>query len=240
VLANHASSHGNSALLAQDPASKNKKAPAVRRVNTRSPDATGLFAPGVAYLAQARESALRKLAQREGIDLVLIVDLRETARGWSAGLSLVDVVRGAEVWKAPRILSAKIDRAKTNPLAANPIDETLRDLAQFLETDCVFRAIPEQLERRHAAARVAALAAEKDADPLRAMIEMRLYQELGLVEATQLVKAYQTKLGEDPGLALVLGNDEAKRQIFKSLLPAVPLVANNQAQPAYSADDEDE
>jgi hypothetical protein len=54
------------------------------------------------------------------------------------------------------------------------------------------------------------------------------------------VKAYQIKLGDDPGLTLVLGSDDAKRQIFKSLMPAVPLVANNQPPPAYSVDDEEE
>lgn len=122
----------------------------------------------------------------------------------------------------------------------HPIRTNWYRFVESLETVRAFRENPEQLQARRATARIAALAANKDSEPLRAMVEMRLDQELGLVEATQLVKAYQTKLGEDPGLALVIGSDEAKRQIVKSLMPVVPLLANNQSQPAYSADDEDD
>jgi hypothetical protein len=246
VVASHVAAHGNSALHSQNPQLIKRSASAKQRGTGRMLDPCGLFAPGIAYLPPARESALRKLAQLQGIDLLLLVDWRETARGWSAGLSLIDVVRGAEVWKAPRIVSAKVDRARANPLITNPIDETLRELAGYLESQCIFQPIPEQLQRRHAAARIATLARQQNSDSLRDssslrdLVEMRLYQELGLVDATELVKAYQAKLGTDPGLALVLGSDNAKRTIFKSLLPAVPLIADRNAAANLRSNDEEE
>ena len=65
-------------------------------------------------------------------------------------MDLVDVVRGTVVWKMPRVVSSQVERAKANPLNSNPLDDALQELAQFLEAECIFRPLPEQLKARHA------------------------------------------------------------------------------------------
>jgi len=226
LLAEHQAAHGNASLMAQQPDQEKGRPTIARRRATRNVGANGLFAPGVDFLAESRDSTIRKLAKREHVDLALLVDWRETSRGWSVGMELVDVVRGVGVWKMPRVKSREIDRAKLNPLTANPLDEALLDFRRFLEEECVFQPIPPQLKAKHAAQRVMSLAANDEPDPLRALAEMRLYQELGLIDAPQLLKGYQAKIGDDNAVELLLGSLDAKRQLLKSLLPAPPLVAD--------------
>jgi hypothetical protein len=226
LLAEHQSTHGNASLLAQQPAQKKGRSTTARRPPTRNVGANGLFAPGVEFLAASRESTILKLAEREQADLVLVVDWRETARGGSVGMDLVDVVRGASVWKMPRVQSREIEKARANPLTDNPLDEALRDFQQFLEEQCVFLPIPAKLQARHASQRVTSLAANDEFDPLRALAEMRLYQELGLIDAPQLLKGYQAKVGDDDAVQLLLGSLDARRRLLKTLLPAPSLVAD--------------
>jgi hypothetical protein len=78
--------------------------------------------------------------------LLLLVDWRETARGWSVGVNLVDVVRGAVVWKMPRVPRSRIEHANSNPLTSNPLDDALHDFVQSLETECIIRPLPEQID----------------------------------------------------------------------------------------------
>ncbi len=173
------------------------------------------------------------------VDLMLLVDWRETARGWSVGMDLVDVVRGAVVWKMPRVPSSRVERAKSNPLTSNPLEDALHDLVRYLETECVFRPIPEQLKARHALRRVTGLATGDESEPLRALVEMRLYHELGLIDAPQLMKAYQAKIGDEGAIQLLLGTADAKRQLLKPLLPTPPLVADR-SRSANRRNDSDE
>ena len=55
---------------------------------------------------------------------------------------------------------------------------------------------------------------------------MRFYHELGLIDAPQLMKAYQAKIGGENAIQLLLGSADGKRQLLKPLLPAPPLVAD--------------
>jgi hypothetical protein len=126
----------------------------------------------------------------------------------------------------PRVQSREIEKARANPLTDNPLDEALRDFQQFLEEQCVFLPIPAKLQARHASQRVTSLAANDEFDPLRALAEMRLYQELGLIDAPQLLKGYQAKVGDDDAVQLLLGSLDARRRLLKTLLPAPSLVAD--------------
>ena len=177
------------------------------------------LAPGVYFLAAARESVLLAAARREGVDVLVVVDWRDAGHKWSAGLKLVDVVRGEALLTLPRVTSAALEESRTNPLADNPFSETFRQLTEYLEENLAMQPLPEQIKRRHVARRLDALAASSDENPLRNLAEMRYFGERGLADQTQVLLAYQALIGTKAGSELMLGDAAAKQRLLKPWLP---------------------
>ena len=219
VLAAHCEKSGAEALVAESPpAPGRRRRPAGRRSILDTSHGAPL-APGVYFLAAAREAVLLAAARREGVDVLLIVDWRNAGHKWSAGLTLIDVVRGERLLSLPRVTSTALEESRTNPLAANPLVKTIRDLDEYLEENLVMEPLPEQLQPRHVVRRFDALAAGGEENPLRNLAEMRFYSERGLADPAQLLLAYQSLIGTKAGSELMLGDADVKVRLLKPWLP---------------------
>jgi hypothetical protein len=178
------------------------------------------LAPGVDYLAVAREPVLRKAARRAGVDVLLVVSWRERANSWSAGIELIDVMRDESLLSLPRIRSTHVDEAHANPLVDNPVVDVLRHLSEFLDKRLSTEPFPEQIQPRHVLGRLKALAASEAENPLAALAEMRYYRERQLADDARLTLAYQGLVGPSDGIDLLLGDAESKERTVSQWLPA--------------------
>jgi hypothetical protein len=226
TLERHLSTHGDQSFLANQEAdtakSRRKRQPRSLLADERAV----LLAPGVSFLTVGRESLVRSVAEIEEVDLLVMVDWRESSRDWSVGLKLVDVARDKTLFTIPRLASAEIDKARSHPLAPNPLTAALLELTEFLERQCTFSELPSQLQPRHAKQRCEQLAIAEETNPMRSLAEMRFYHELGMVDAPQLLKALQVKIGKDAGIELILGTADAKQQSLAPWLPSPSLLTD--------------
>jgi hypothetical protein len=195
------------------------------------------LAPGVLFLALAEEPVLRTMASREGIDVLVLVEWQDVGHKQSVRVELFDTARDVSILQLPWVDSEAVAGALANPLASNPFPARLRQLAEFLEEQLLMQPLPEQIQPRHVAGRMAALAAQKSSNPLAALAEMRYYRERGLADDAQLLLGYQALIGQQPGSELFLGDAETRARVLKPWLPAVPPTASAPVRTATADDD---
>jgi hypothetical protein len=219
MLAAHAADTGG-VIAESDTASGTQRRRPATRTNSPLEFSHGeLLAPGVFFLAAAREATLRQMAEREAIDVLVHVGWREVGRNWSCRITLIDVVRNEALVEFPPIDSGQLDKARTDPLALNPLTDFRRRFAEALKEQLSFVPLPEQIEPRHVAGRMAALAASRSENPLRTLAEMRYYRARGLADDTQLLLAYQTLLGAQSGSELMLADATTRQRLLRQWLP---------------------
>jgi hypothetical protein len=177
-----------------------------------------------------------KTARREGVDVLLVVDWRDAGHKWSAGIKLVDVVRGEPLVNFPRLNSAELERAKRDPLAGNPLMELMRALTEYLDEQLAMQPLPEKIQPRHVARRLEVLSGSISGNPLRTLAEMWFYRERGLADDSQLLLAYQALVGPKPGGELLLGDAAAKERVLKQWLPSME---NFELDDSLRSEDED-
>ena len=195
------------------------------------------LAPGVSYLAMADEPILREVARREGVDVLVLVDWRDVGHKQAVRVELIDTMRDVSVFQLPWIDSADVAEAASSPLADNPIAAGLRQLSEFLEQQLTMQPFPSQIQPRHVASRMTALATSKPDNPLATLAEMRYYRERGLTDDTQLLLAYQGLIGQKLGSELFLGDADTRERVLKPWLP--PLPAASTALRTATANDDD-
>jgi hypothetical protein len=180
------------------------------------------LAPGVTFLGAADESVLRAGARRAGIEVLVLVDWRDLGHKQSVRLELIDTARDVSIFQLPWIESSAIGEAQAKLLADNPFPQFLSQLAEFIEEQLSPQPLPEQIQPRHVAGRLATLSATKPENPLATLAEMRFYRERGLADDTQLLMAFQSLIGAKPGIELSLGDAAARERVLKPSLPVIP------------------
>ncbi len=161
------SAHANPAAGSAPARGRSAVRTARRRASPLDVAPGGPLAPGVYFLAAAREGVLRQAAQREGVDVLVFVDWHEAGNNYSAQVQLIDVLRKETLLELPRIDSAQIEKAKTDPLANNPVAVARDKLADFLTEQLSPEPLPKQIEPRHVVGRLGVLASSKEENPLR-------------------------------------------------------------------------
>ena len=157
---------------------------------------------------------------------------------WSAGLKLVDIAREEKLFQAPRVTSSQLEKSTTDPLANNPLVDTIRQFSEYLGEELAMQPLPDQIQPRHVARRLKALSEASDDNPLRSLAEMHFYVERGLSDKTQLLLSYQALIGMEQGSELMLGDAAAKKRVLKPWLPPPPSDDAPPSQRLSSHDDD--
>jgi hypothetical protein len=225
ALSSHGAENGNSAAgekRLRNPTSQARASTKRQRLSSHR----ALVDRDVCFLSVAREAVLLEAARREAVDVLLVVDWRDSGHKWSAGLKLIDVLRGERLVNFQRLKSEEVTRR--NPLAKDPLAETMHALNKFLDESLAMQPLPEQILPRHVARRLDSLAATNEENPLRALAEMRFYRERGLADDSQLMLAYQALLGQKRGRELMLGDAASRETLLDAWLPVpTPMIEDS-------------
>lgn len=187
------------------------------------------------------ESETRKRAMQLGCDALVIFDVTASS-GIAVDISIVDVGKGVKIFDLPKLVfrpGPDAERALLN-------DEKYRDarwaFKDYLDDQITGVGWPMQLSAPMMSKRVAALGASDSKQPLSAMVEMRYYRTLKLVDDEQLLEAMRPMIGKENAISLILGYGQKKQRVLREWLPEdnpnIPievlrnarLTAKNQAQ----------
>ncbi len=181
---------------------------------------------GPTFLGAADSSTLQQVARREGVDCLVLFVVEERLPRRSASfhvvsVNVIDVVGRRPLYEGPRISYLRRQQAGQDPLYEDPIPQVALELEELVTQKLRPQPIPAQLQPRHAARRVRQLSRTSGDPRLAALSEMRFYQRNDLISLQQLLTAFQTVLGTDPGLALLAGSPTAQREALAEWLPRI-------------------
>lgn len=198
-----------------------------------SPEGAKLGTGGVVFLGTGELGPLRKVAQKEGVDvLVYVIITTRAIRSRNAGgeqfnSSLVvkvwDVAKNELLWTSKTINSAPppgtpVPRAARTALKKEdtPEQQVKNLLSDF---DAVFNEkinltdMPE-LSGDDLQKRIEELSTATAPNPLSALLELRYDEFKKLVTRDDLIKVYSQLVGEENGPRLATGNQQERRQIL--------------------------
>jgi hypothetical protein len=182
-----------------------------------------LLAPVVQFTAVGKENYLLRLAERLGIDVLVVfeIDERNTRGGWNRDIRLAvyDAAREERIFRTKRFNTVRMETAQADLIEEDPAEEAVAAFREFLATKLQPTALPGELSARHVEARVAQLSARQLENPMGALAEVRLYHELQLLEIDKLLEAYRRRLNEAAALQLFGGNSEQKKRALEPWLP---------------------
>ena len=178
-----------------------------------------IIVPGLTYLGTGGQSELIEKAAEAGFDFLFVFDVNVKAtRGMlqnDTRMRLINVKDGSNLGTTTSLNSMRVDRDMAmkgeNDDVTKQIGNVFRKIEALKLTD-----LPK-LEPVHAQARVKALIAKEPKDTLQTLLEIRLFNSLGLLDDQQRNAAYELTLGGS-GIAFVSGTIEDREAVLKPLL----------------------
>ncbi len=175
---------------------------------------TGTLAPGVICLGEGKREELLSRAEKFGLDVVLIYDVRVgEARGsnyTTTTLRLFNVAAPEEQLALGRQLrNNTVMEARDS--GRDPVESELaRILDEYMDQNLAAEDLPKSLNQENVSKRIDKVLADKISEPLKAAVEVVGFYRVGLLPEAKVVEALNQLLGED--LAdTILNGDEATR-----------------------------
>ena len=178
---------------------------------------------GVVHFTVGEPSHLRRIAAAEGVDVLVTASLLAKpvhgANQWTLSLQLIDLMKNVVLWKSEPLNTLV---GKTRPFASDEgqraLAKVLDDLTAYIDANFILVDMPD-LTAESVRKRANALAAwPKGVNPLPALAELRYYESLKLLTAKELTEPFSAILGDEDGLTLATGPEEARRKVVQKLL----------------------
>jgi hypothetical protein len=175
--------------------------------------------PGLFYLGTGGQSDIVSKAEKEGIDYIFFFEVSVEARrnliSNDTRLRLVSA-KGENLGASSTLNNLKVDRAAATGESAD-LNKAIASIFKRIES-LRFTNLPA-LENRHAVSRVQSLVAKPAADPFPILLEIRLYNHLGLLTDDEKSAAYQIVLNNSGGELLASGSLEDRQEVLDPILP---------------------
>ena len=197
-------------------------------------------------LGMGTAQEMRKVAQRNFVDVLLLFDIEER-RGNQTGvesqtisLTVLDVWTGQPLLKGDRINYLKRERSRNEPLFQDPVEKVAREMDELLTKRLRPEPIPVELRASHAAKRVAGVVKLRRENPLPILSEIKFYRDANLLTASQYVEAIGTVTGSESATELVAGTPAERKEALREWLPRPRTYAKSNGSSAGVATDEDD
>lgn len=178
--------------------------------------------PGLLYVGTGSAAELEEKAQQEGIDFLFLFEVNvKPARGMvhnDTRLRLVSTKDNSAIGATSTLNNLKVDVAMARKSETDDVAKQLGNLFRKVET-LKLSDLPK-LEPVHAQARIKSLLAKTEKDKLLAtLMEIRLFNSMGLLNEEERNAAYELALG-GAGIALASGTLEDRQFVLDPLLPS--------------------
>ena len=179
-------------------------------------------ARGITIVEGESLADLRVVALREGLDVLLVAEVSEKPirRGPSQStivLHLIDVAKDAKLWTSKPLNNVKVAAAQQSGKEGGPAADLLDDAAKCIDKQLQLVEMPK-IGAEAAQRRAASLAAEKQTNPLPALVELRYYETKKLITSEQFA-AHAVKIaGPGTGRRLVAGNEDDRLKVLEQWL----------------------
>jgi Protein of unknown function (DUF1559) len=183
--------------------------------------------PGIEILGWGTNSAMRQLAAKRDMDVMVIFDVsakRISAKGSASQNSVhnttlikfVDVIRGDTLIESIKFNNIQIKRDRLDPSKDDPVLTAFKRLEEQVEQKLMFKDIPT-LPATAVQQRVATLLESKHRNPLKAMAEIRFYIAQGLISKVEGSEALD-KLAGQPEFGFLLRELPEQVKLLASLV----------------------
>ncbi|MAR13239.1 MAG: hypothetical protein CL681_25130 [Blastopirellula sp.] len=180
-------------------------------------------APGVAYLGRGSSKELLAKAQREGVHLVVVFDVRAGKHPRSGIVfnntkaELFDVKAGKSLAKARELRNMEVENRRKTKKDDNTIEIAYKRF--FETTDLAYKVseLPEALSQ-FASGRVSQLASGQHSNVLPVLAEIKMYHARQWIDDAQLATAFTSLIGVADGQKLATGDAKAKNEVLSKLI----------------------
>ncbi|MGN6545047.1 MAG: hypothetical protein ACTHK7_08370 [Aureliella sp.] len=176
--------------------------------------------PGLLYVGTGTVAELSEKAQQEGIDFLFLFEVSvKAARGVihnDTRLRLVATKDGSALGATSTLNNLKVDRAMATKSESDDVEKQISNI--FRKVDPIKLTDMPKLEPVHAQARIKSLIEKKPASVLQTLMEIKLFQSMGLLNEEESSAAYQLAIG-GAGVALSKGTLEDRQFVLDPLLP---------------------
>jgi hypothetical protein len=179
--------------------------------------------PGLLFLGTGSPNELAAKAEKQGIDYLFVFEVNVKAqRGMiqnDTRLRLIPAVdkEGAVTVASSVLNNLKVDRERMQKGETDDLDKQIGNV--FRKVESLKMAELPKLAPAQAQARVKSLIDKKSSDVLPTLMEIRLYNALGVLDNDERDAAYQLLMG-GTGLAFVIGTVEDRESVLNPLLPS--------------------
>jgi hypothetical protein len=210
----------------------------------------------VALLGGGKTDELRAAARRQGLDLLVVAELRQiiarkAVTDMEMKVRIVDVAEGKTLWtskpikRSDLVPTPPVGPIKGGGLAPKPAGKTdpaadfVAEVLKGVDTKCSLDLLPEKTSAE-AKNRLKSLAQassnSKGEDSLRPLVELRGYQAGQWLTTAEVSTYYDGIVGAGKGRALASGDEATRRQVLQAWLGrSSPLPPPPRKKPAGSA-----
>ena len=179
--------------------------------------------PGVAYLGKGSPKELMAKAEREGVHLLVVFDVRAGKHPRSGVVfnntkaELFDVKAGKSLSKARELRNMEVENRRKTKENDNTIEVAYKRF--FEPTDLAYKVseLPEALSQ-FASGRVTQLSSGQHPNVLPVLAEIKMYHSRQWIDDAQMATAFAALIGVGDGEKLAKGDAKSKKEVLAKLM----------------------
>ena len=187
------------------------------------------LAPGLTFVGIGSRKQLQQKALDKGLDVLVVLEVtvkqnpRLNVVTNDSEVALYDVRKGTRLvaTKPLNNIAVQVKRAEKKD---DGIQAEIQTLTDYLDDNLVIAELPAVLNdtakaQPIIAGRVNALVAAKPENPLETLVEIRFWNERGLLDDASLLAAFTQLVGEETAKALTSESEEERKLAVEKWLP---------------------
>lgn len=181
---------------------------------------------GIIVLKATDFEQIRRLAQQEQVDLLLLGRIRprrvpNAPVQWVIQFVVLDATGAQRFWSSSELNNRRIEAAEQGQIQAKPVEDMLAEITERVDREFVLGDMPP-ISREAALRRAESLAGLATDRPLAVLVELCYYQWKQLLTAEQLAGLFQRIVGPEDGARLATGAAEERLKVIERWLPKPP------------------